>query len=66
MEVAVPAARSSASSATRPVGSPAEVAEAVRPYLAAGATHVNLAPVSAAIEEAVDGVAEVRRLLVAA
>lgn len=46
-----------------PVGSPAEVAARVRPYLAAGATHVNLAPVSASTEEAVDGVAEVRRIL---
>jgi alkanesulfonate monooxygenase SsuD/methylene tetrahydromethanopterin reductase-like flavin-dependent oxidoreductase (luciferase family) len=46
-----------------PWGTPAEVAERVRPYLDAGATHVNLAPVSATAEETVDGVAEVRRLL---
>lgn len=46
-----------------PVGTPGEIAALVRPYLAAGATHVNLAPVSATVEEGVDGVAEVKRLL---
>ncbi len=46
-----------------PHGSPAAVADFVRPYLEAGCGHVNLAPVSPSIEEAVDGVAEVRRLL---
>jgi alkanesulfonate monooxygenase SsuD/methylene tetrahydromethanopterin reductase-like flavin-dependent oxidoreductase (luciferase family) len=42
-----------------PSGTPAEVAEVVRPYLAAGARHVNLAPVQATFAEAVDGAAEV-------
>jgi alkanesulfonate monooxygenase SsuD/methylene tetrahydromethanopterin reductase-like flavin-dependent oxidoreductase (luciferase family) len=47
-----------------PWGTPADVADQVRPYLRAGARDINLAPVSAAYEEAVDGVAEVRRLLI--
>jgi alkanesulfonate monooxygenase SsuD/methylene tetrahydromethanopterin reductase-like flavin-dependent oxidoreductase (luciferase family) len=46
-----------------PFGSPADVAGYIRPYLDAGCAYVNLAPVSATVEEAIDGVAEVRRLL---
>jgi alkanesulfonate monooxygenase SsuD/methylene tetrahydromethanopterin reductase-like flavin-dependent oxidoreductase (luciferase family) len=49
-----------------PWGPPADIAAFVRPYVDAGARHINLAPVSAAYEEAVDGVAEVRRILNAA
>jgi alkanesulfonate monooxygenase SsuD/methylene tetrahydromethanopterin reductase-like flavin-dependent oxidoreductase (luciferase family) len=46
-----------------PFGTPAQVADFVRPYLAAGCSYVNLAPVSDHVEEAIDGVSEVRRLL---
>lgn len=46
-----------------PAGSPAEIAEAVAPYLEAGCRYLNLMPATATVEEAVDGVAEVRELL---
>ena len=46
-----------------PHGTPADIAEAVAPYLAAGAADVNLIPVAGDDDEAVAGVAEVRRLL---
>ncbi len=49
-----------------PVGSPAEVADQLGPYVVNGLRHVNLAPVSSTAEEAIDGVAEVKRLLAAA
>jgi alkanesulfonate monooxygenase SsuD/methylene tetrahydromethanopterin reductase-like flavin-dependent oxidoreductase (luciferase family) len=46
-----------------PCGEPADVAAYLRPYLDAGCAYVNLAPVSSSVEEAIDGAAEVRRLL---
>jgi alkanesulfonate monooxygenase SsuD/methylene tetrahydromethanopterin reductase-like flavin-dependent oxidoreductase (luciferase family) len=46
-----------------PWGPPADMAARLRPYIHSGARHLNLAPVAATYEEAVDGVAEVRRLL---
>jgi alkanesulfonate monooxygenase SsuD/methylene tetrahydromethanopterin reductase-like flavin-dependent oxidoreductase (luciferase family) len=46
-----------------PAGSPADVADALAPYVAAGCRNFNLIPVAATVEESVDGVAEVRSLL---
>ncbi len=46
-----------------PVGSPADVADALAPYMAAGCRNFNLIPVAATVEESVDGAAEVRSLL---
>jgi len=46
-----------------PVGSPADIAAAARPYLAAGCCDVNLIAVAATPDEALRGTAEVRRLL---
>ena len=46
-----------------PWGSPAEIADYVRPYLEAGTRHVNLAPVAASFEESIDAAAEVAELL---
>lgn len=46
-----------------PHGSPADVAEALAPYVEAGAVSVNLIPQAASADEAVAGVAEVKRLL---
>jgi alkanesulfonate monooxygenase SsuD/methylene tetrahydromethanopterin reductase-like flavin-dependent oxidoreductase (luciferase family) len=46
-----------------PYGSPADVAEFLAPYAAAGCTEFNLIPQSADADEAIDGVAEIGRLL---
>ncbi|MFN0093630.1 MAG: LLM class flavin-dependent oxidoreductase [Dehalococcoidia bacterium] len=46
-----------------PYGTPAEVAAFFRPYVAAGACHFNMSAQTETWEEAVEGVAEVRRLL---
>ena len=46
-----------------PYGTPAEVAEFLAPYVAAGCTTFNLIPQSPDIETAVEGAAEVKRLL---
>ena len=46
-----------------PYGPPAEVAEFLAPYVAAGCTTFNLIPQSPDLETAVEGVAEVKRLL---
>ncbi len=47
-----------------PHGTPADVAEALAPYVEAGAVDVNLIPEGEDLDEAVDAVAEVRRLLI--
>lgn len=47
-----------------PAGTPAEVAAALAPYRDAGCTNLNLIPIAADPEQAVDAVAEVRRRLV--
>lgn len=44
-------------------GRPADVAEALEPYVVAGCRDINLVPVAASVEESVDAVAEVRQLL---
>ena len=44
-------------------GEPAAVAAAIKPYVDAGASHINLAPVGGATEDLVDGAAEVKRQL---
>ena len=46
-----------------PYGTPDEIADYVRPYVDGGARHVNLAPVAATPEEAIDAAAEVAALL---
>jgi alkanesulfonate monooxygenase SsuD/methylene tetrahydromethanopterin reductase-like flavin-dependent oxidoreductase (luciferase family) len=46
-----------------PAGTPAQVAEFLRPYLEAGARRLTLVPCSTSWEQAVDAVAEVRALL---
>ena len=46
-----------------PYGNPADIADALRPFLEVGCRNVNLIPVASSPEEAVAGVAEVRRLL---
>jgi len=46
-----------------PAGTPAAVAEALTPYLAAGCRRFNLMPVAASEEAGIDAVAEVARLL---
>ena len=46
-----------------PYGTPEAIADYVRPYIDAGARHVNLAPVAATPEEAIDTAAEVAELL---
>jgi alkanesulfonate monooxygenase SsuD/methylene tetrahydromethanopterin reductase-like flavin-dependent oxidoreductase (luciferase family) len=46
-----------------PHGTPAEVADALLPFLEAGCRDLNLIPVAAGVDEAVDAVAEVRSLL---
>ena len=46
-----------------PVGSPADVAAALAPYVEAGCRYLNLMPVTPTPEAAVDAVAEVRELL---
>jgi len=48
-----------------PVGTPADIAEWLRPFVEAGAVDFNLAPIAATDAERVAGAAEVRRLLVA-
>ncbi len=46
-----------------PVGTPADIAEWLRPYVEAGAVDFNLAPIASTDAERVEGAAEVRRLL---
>jgi alkanesulfonate monooxygenase SsuD/methylene tetrahydromethanopterin reductase-like flavin-dependent oxidoreductase (luciferase family) len=46
-----------------PVGTPADIADQLRPYLEAGARDINLAPIAATDANRVAGAAEVRRLL---
>ena len=46
-----------------PYGTPEAIADSVRPYIDGGARHVNLAPVAATPEEAIDAAAEVAELL---
>lgn len=46
-----------------PYGTPGDVADALRPFVDAGCRDFNLIPVSAHPDEAIAGVAEVRRLL---
>jgi alkanesulfonate monooxygenase SsuD/methylene tetrahydromethanopterin reductase-like flavin-dependent oxidoreductase (luciferase family) len=46
-----------------PTGTPAAIAEFVRPYVEGGARHVNLAPVAPTPEEAIDAAAEIAVLL---
>jgi len=46
-----------------PVGTPAEIADWLRPFVEAGAMDFNLAPIAATDAERVAGAAEVRRLL---
>ena len=46
-----------------PVGTPADIADRLRPYLEAGARDINLAPIAATDANRVAGAAEVRRLL---
>jgi len=47
-----------------PFGRPAEIAEYLAPYIAAGCRHLNIMPVAASPEAALDGVAEIRERLV--
>ena len=47
-----------------PAGTPAEVAAALAPYREAGCTNLNLIPIAADPEQAIDAVAEVRSRLV--
>jgi alkanesulfonate monooxygenase SsuD/methylene tetrahydromethanopterin reductase-like flavin-dependent oxidoreductase (luciferase family) len=49
-----------------PFGRPEDVAEFLAPYVAAGCAEINLIPISPDVDQAVEGAAEVRRLLVAA
>lgn len=46
-----------------PMGSPAQIAETLRPYIDAGCSHFNLTPVAATAEAGIEAIAEVRRLL---
>jgi len=46
-----------------PCGTPAQIAEALRPYVAAGCHSFNLIPVAESEHAAIDGVGEVRSLL---
>lgn len=46
-----------------PVGTPAAVADALRPFVDAGCRDLNLIPVAASADEAIDAVGEVRSLL---
>jgi alkanesulfonate monooxygenase SsuD/methylene tetrahydromethanopterin reductase-like flavin-dependent oxidoreductase (luciferase family) len=46
-----------------PCGTPAQIAEALRPYVAAGCRSFNLIPVAESEHGAIDGVSEVRSLL---
>lgn len=46
-----------------PHGTPAQVADALRPYIAAGCHNLNLIPVAARPEDAIDAVGEVQSLL---
>jgi len=49
-----------------PVGSPADAAAALAPYVAAGCRDFNVVPVASSVDESVAAVAEVRTLLAAA
>ncbi|MDX6249766.1 MAG: hypothetical protein QOF10_3126, partial [Kribbellaceae bacterium] len=46
-------------------GAPEQVAERLAPYLEAGARHITIVPVAESPHEAIEAVAEVRRLLLA-
>ena len=46
-----------------PAGTSKQVAEFIRPFTEAGATHVTLVPAGASIEAEIDAVAEVREYL---
>jgi alkanesulfonate monooxygenase SsuD/methylene tetrahydromethanopterin reductase-like flavin-dependent oxidoreductase (luciferase family) len=46
-----------------PFGTAAEIAEYLRPYQGAGCSHFNLIPQAGDVEEAIEGAAEVKRLL---
>jgi len=48
-----------------PVGTPADAAAALAPYLAAGCRDFNIVPVASSVDESVTAVAEVRTLLAA-
>ena len=48
-----------------PVGTPAEIADWLRPFVEAGAVDFNLAAIAATDAERVAGAAEIRRLLIA-
>jgi alkanesulfonate monooxygenase SsuD/methylene tetrahydromethanopterin reductase-like flavin-dependent oxidoreductase (luciferase family) len=47
------------------VGTPAEIADWLRPFVDAGAVDFNLAPIAATGAERVAGAAEIRRHLIA-
>ena len=47
-----------------PAGTPGQVADFLRPYVAAGARHLTLIPAASSIEAEIDAVAEVRDHLV--
>ncbi len=47
-----------------PSGRPSDIAEFIAPYVAAGAHVINLVPIAADLDEAIEAVAEVKRLLV--
>jgi alkanesulfonate monooxygenase SsuD/methylene tetrahydromethanopterin reductase-like flavin-dependent oxidoreductase (luciferase family) len=46
-----------------PFGSPAEVADALAPYIESGCRHFNVMPIAASTEAAIEGVAEIRERL---
>jgi alkanesulfonate monooxygenase SsuD/methylene tetrahydromethanopterin reductase-like flavin-dependent oxidoreductase (luciferase family) len=46
-----------------PFGTPAEVADALAPYVAAGCRHFNVMPIADSTEAAIEGVAEIRERL---
>jgi alkanesulfonate monooxygenase SsuD/methylene tetrahydromethanopterin reductase-like flavin-dependent oxidoreductase (luciferase family) len=48
-----------------PFGSPAEVAEALAPYVASGCRHFNVMPIADSTEASIDGMAEIRERLLA-
>jgi alkanesulfonate monooxygenase SsuD/methylene tetrahydromethanopterin reductase-like flavin-dependent oxidoreductase (luciferase family) len=48
-----------------PVGTPAQIADWLRPYVDAGAVDFNIAPIAATDAERVAGAAEIRRLITA-
>jgi alkanesulfonate monooxygenase SsuD/methylene tetrahydromethanopterin reductase-like flavin-dependent oxidoreductase (luciferase family) len=46
-----------------PFGSPAEVADALAPYVESGCRHFNIMPITPSTEAAIEGVAEIRERL---